>query len=103
MTHNMKLDAGWIQWLFAVENLPEYIGLLGPYERKQRVLDLLPECERARLERHIRGPVGMDLGGELPESIALAILADMHAVLNNGSGQQLAGLNKSSLSQVNLS
>jgi len=103
MTHNMKLDADWIQWLFAVENLPEYIGLLGPYERKQRVLDLLPECERARLERHIRGPVGMDLGGELPESIALAILADMHAVLNNGSGQQLAGLNKSSLSQVNLS
>jgi len=99
MTHNIKLDADWVEWLFAVEHLPEYIGLLGPYER---VLDLLPELERARLERHIRGPVGMDLGGELPESVALATLADMHAVLNNGSGQQLAWLNKSSLTQVNL-
>ena len=103
MTHNMKLDADWVQWLFAAEQLPEYIGLLGPYERKQRVLELLPELDRARLERHLRGPVGMDLGGELPESIALAILADMHAVLNHGTGLQLAGLNKSSLSQVNLS
>ncbi len=103
LTHNMHLDAGWIKWLFASEELPQYIGLLGPYERKQRILDLLPELERACLERHIRGPVGMDLGGELPESIALAILADMHAVLNNGSGQQLSSLNENILTQVNLS
>ncbi len=103
LTHNMNLDAGWIKWLFESGVLPDYVGLLGPYERKQRVLDLLPELERPMLERHIRGPVGLDLGGELPESIALAILADMHAVLHKGSLEQLSSVGESSLTTVCLS
>ena len=50
------------------------------------------------LDEHVNGPVGLDIGGELPESIALSILAQCHAVLYGASGEVL---NKRSYIRIN--
>ncbi|WP_088329091.1 XdhC family protein [Lacimicrobium sp. SS2-24] len=87
MTHNMSLDA---QALTLLKSAPvRYLGLLGPQHRTQKVLrqaGLLASDFSAPLA----SPVGLRLGGELPESIALAILAEMHAALEGADGQSIS-------------
>ena len=55
----------------------EYIGLLGPGDRRRRLLDELGDLADS-LESRVHGPAGLDLGGRGPASIALSIIADMH-------------------------
>ena len=68
----------------------EYLALLGPVARKQQVLALAQLDER-NLAVPIAGPAGLNLGAELPEGIALSILAECHAVLQGTTGQSLSG------------
>lgn len=90
MSHNLKLDA---QAIKALQQAPalQYLALLGPHARKLRVLAMAGLAETS-LALPIAGPAGIDLGGELPESIALSIVAQCHRVLNRGSGQPLSGI-----------
>lgn len=81
MTHNFLHDLTILRGLLGTP--ARYIGLLGPRARTERLLgDLakegiaLPDAQRARLY----GPVGLDLGAESPEEIALSILAEILAV-----------------------
>jgi xanthine dehydrogenase accessory factor len=37
----------------------------------------------------IYGPVGLDIGAELPSAIALSVVAEIHAVLNHRDGLPL--------------
>jgi xanthine dehydrogenase accessory factor len=90
MTHNLTLDAAWLNILHS-SNQAKYIGLLGPLERRSNVETLSNIADRAWLARVVNGPVGFDIGGELPESIALSILAQCHSVLHNRSGLALSG------------
>lgn len=90
MTHNLALDADWLKLLHAT-NQAKYIGLLGPLERRSNVEELSHIDDRAWLARVVNGPVGLDIGGDLPESIALSILAQCHSVLHNRSGLALTG------------
>lgn len=90
MTHNLTLDAAWLKLLHST-NQAKYIGLLGPLERRSNVETLSGIADRAWLARVVNGPVGFDIGGELPESIALSILAQCHSVLHNRSGLTLSG------------
>ncbi|BFM12156.1 XdhC/CoxI family protein [Simiduia litorea] len=82
MTHNVQLDAEALTVLLPTR--VQYIGLLGPAHRKHRVLI------KAGLKHdgRIHGPMGLDLGGELPESIALAALAQCHQVLELAESQR---------------
>lgn len=61
-----------------------YLGLLGPKKRAERILaDLEREglaIAPAQRER-LHAPVGLDLGADTPEQVALAIIAEMQAVL----------------------
>lgn len=52
-----------------------WIGLLGPPARRDALLAELGEDARARLLPRLQAPVGLHLGGEGPEAIALAIVA----------------------------
>mgnify|MGYP000010827003 FL=1 len=88
MTHNLKLDAQWLAFLHKHSN-PIYVGLLGPVERRERVVESCDVTDLDWLDERVNGPVGLDLGGELPESIALSILAQCHAVLFDASGEVL--------------
>ena len=90
MTHNLNLDAAWLKLLHQT-NQAKYIGLLGPLERRSNVETLSTIDDRAWLARSVNGPVGFDIGGELPESIALSILAQCHSVLHNRNGLALSG------------
>lgn len=89
MSHNVDLDAKALQAL--PETTVRYIALLGPDSRKQKVLKTAAIDERD-LPCPLAGPAGLRLGGELPESIALAMLAECHAAL--------FGKNAASISQV---
>jgi xanthine dehydrogenase accessory factor len=90
MTHNLHLDAGWLTLLHK-SNRAKYIGLLGPLERRSHVESLANITDKNWLIRHVNGPAGLDIGGDLPESIALSILAQCHSVLHNRSGLALSG------------
>jgi len=90
MTHNLTLDAAWLTLLHDIK-VAKYIGLLGPLERRGNVEALSNINDKAWLARHVNGPVGLDIGGDLPESIALSILAQCHSVLHHRSGLALSG------------
>lgn len=78
MSHSIDIDAEGLRAL--VQTPIRYAALLGPPHRYQQVL----ECaglEPNQLPCPISAPAGFDIGGQLPESIALSILAECHAVL----------------------
>jgi xanthine dehydrogenase accessory factor len=81
MTHNYLQDRAILDAL-----LPRglaYIGQLGPRRRTERLLEELAAAHSAPAygdARRLHGPVGLDLGAETPEEIALAIVAEIQAV-----------------------
>ena len=90
--HNMQLDAAAIAALQTPALTQPYIGLLGPAKRKAEVLALAGLTE-AQLRHPVAGPMGLALGGDLPESIALSVLAECHAVIFGSSAQPLRLMN----------
>ena len=79
MTHLAGHDLEALRLLAAREADYEvdYVGLLGPPARRDELLARLTEAERSALAGRLRAPVGLSLGGEGPEAIALAIAADL--------------------------
>jgi len=55
--------------------------VLGPRARRDRLLADLVAVAPGLHER-LKGPVGLDIGADSPESIALSILAELQATLN---------------------
>ena len=86
MSHHLENDAEYLRRL--AEKPPRYVGLLGPAARKQRLREMA-DCPSLVLY----GPAGLDIGSELPASIALSIAAEMHAVLNGRDGRSLEVMN----------
>jgi xanthine/CO dehydrogenase XdhC/CoxF family maturation factor len=82
MSHHLENDAEYLRRLAAQP--PRYLGLLGPAARKERLREMA-NCPSLT----IHGPAGLDIGSELPASIALSIAAEMHAVLNGRDGRSL--------------
>jgi xanthine dehydrogenase accessory factor len=87
MTHNFIDDQ------IAVETLLDtdvpYVGLMGPDERFQEILDAFDgEITGADLDR-IYTPIGIDLGGGTPYQIAMSILAEVEAVANGRDPKHL--------------
>ena len=87
MTHNFLRDKEYLRAL--LDSPAAYVGMLGPAARTQRLLielaeegEEIHETDRAR----IHGPAGLDLGGEGPEEIAQAIVAEIVAVKRQRSG-----------------
>ena len=82
MTHSYRQDRHWLgQILHAA---PAYLGQLGPKERTERLL-----ADIGRSSPALHYPMGLDLGGDAPESVALSMLAEMTAVLNQRNGGML--------------
>jgi len=86
MSHHLQNDAAYLRQLssFASAGRLRYIGVLGPAARRHRLQEMAG-CPQLR----VHGPAGLDVGAELPEGIALSILAEIHAVLNERDGQSL--------------
>jgi xanthine dehydrogenase accessory factor len=79
MSHHLKSDESYLREL-AEAGAPDYIGLLGPRVRRERLARELGPVEAA-LRPRIRGPVGIDIGAITPEAIALSIITQIHAWL----------------------
>jgi len=80
MSHHLETDRKYRQQLSAAP--AAYIGLLGPAQRKQKLLDELPDnC--ADLSKRLHGPVGLDIGTDSPETIALALIAEIQSLRNS--------------------
>lgn len=87
MNHNIVLDAKSLQ--LAQLSSASYIGMLGPGHRTERVFNELT-LPKSEIVKPLYNPVGLALGGELPESIALSMLAEIHACLYKSSGESLS-------------
>lgn len=74
----------------ALETNARYVGMIGsPGKIKNIFRDLLKEgMSRERLEE-VHSPIGLDLGAETPEEIALSIAAEMLMLRKKGSGVPL--------------
>lgn len=80
MTHRFDKDLAWLAQLLA--SPVRYVGLLGARERTRMLLDSLyaesPDLKASVAEK-LRAPVGLDIGADGPEEIALSIMAELLA------------------------
>jgi xanthine/CO dehydrogenase XdhC/CoxF family maturation factor len=87
MTHNFLRDKEYVRSLLG--SPAAYVGMLGPAARTERLLAELRD-EGVEIDGHdrdrVHGPAGLDLGGEGPEEIAAAIVAEVVAVKRRRSG-----------------
>lgn len=84
MSHNYLRDVDYLRALLDAEL--EYLGALGP---RKRTLQLLRDLDRVDAIDRIHAPAGLDIGGEGPEEVAWAIVAEMLAVRRGRSGGML--------------
>ena len=90
MNHTYQRDKVLMQHLLDSE-IP-YIGMLGPRERTAMMLDELADTAgpfSTTKEAKLFGPVGLDIGTETPEEIALSAIAEIQAVLHRRPGAPL--------------
>jgi xanthine/CO dehydrogenase XdhC/CoxF family maturation factor len=73
-THSLGNDREWMRRLIGTG--VGYIGVLGPRARVEEILRQLG----TESDDRIFGPVGLDLGAEGPEQVALSIVAELLAV-----------------------
>ena len=84
MSHHLDSDLQYLRALAASHE--PYVGLLGPAARREHLLEGLG-AEAAKLQGRLRAPVGLDIGGRTPESIALSIVSEVHAALTGHAGR----------------
>jgi xanthine/CO dehydrogenase XdhC/CoxF family maturation factor len=84
MSHHLDSDAAYLRAL--AKSHIGYIGLLGPAPRRERLRAALAE-EAPLLTERLHAPVGLPLGGRSSASIALAIVAEIHAWLHQRVGK----------------
>ncbi|HKF37385.1 MAG TPA: XdhC/CoxI family protein [Ktedonobacteraceae bacterium] len=74
----------------ALETHARYVGMIGsPGKIKNIFRDLLKEGIPRERVTQVHSPIGLDLGAETPEEIALSIAAEMVMIRKNGSGMPL--------------
>ncbi len=92
MTHNYNYDLAMLKAL--LERDVKYIGVLGPKKKLERMLDELKDAGMKLTEKQLSsvyGPVGLEIGAETAEEIALSIIAEIKAVFAGKKGTSLEG------------
>jgi xanthine dehydrogenase accessory factor len=84
MSHDRDIDREHLGMLLGTR--ARYIGVLGPRARTQR---LLAEIGRVAEDTRLHAPVGLELGAETPEEIALSIVAEIQADLRRAPATSL--------------
>ncbi|XSG84689.1 MAG: XdhC family protein [Methylohalobius sp. ZOD2] len=91
MTHHFLHDCELLRGL--LRSNAGYCGVLGPKARLERLLDTLKNNASASLaqsRKRVKGPVGLDIGAETPEEIALSIVAEIQACFAGRDGMPLS-------------
>ncbi len=84
MTHNYDRDRAHLRRLLHSECL--YIGALGPKKRTEKLLAEIGENFSDSQTAKLHAPVGLDIGADSPEAIALSIIAEIQAILHGRAG-----------------
>lgn len=90
MNHNYERDKAMLP--AAIRSDAFYVGALGPKKRTAEILgELRADGEIFNEEQlsRLRSPAGLDIGGDTPESISLAIAAEIQSVLKHRNGGPL--------------
>ncbi|HEY5967058.1 MAG TPA: XdhC/CoxI family protein [Chitinophagaceae bacterium] len=90
MTHNYNYDMAMLRQLLG-KNVA-YIGMLGPKKKRERMLNELKDegLNFTELQLSVlHSPVGLDIGAETAEEIALSILSEIKAFFANKDVQSL--------------
>jgi xanthine dehydrogenase accessory factor len=74
LTHALERDRAWIERL--LESEVPYVGALGPRDRREEIA----EAVGAKAAGRLHGPVGLDVGAEGPEQIAVSVIAEILAL-----------------------
>jgi len=86
MTHDYQWDKVILKK--SIDLKPNYIGMLGPRKRKVKMEEDGSLGNLSDLD-FLYSPVGLDLGAETPEEIAVAIIAEILTVFRNRNGRSL--------------
>jgi xanthine/CO dehydrogenase XdhC/CoxF family maturation factor len=89
MSHHLLSDQAYLAALADHAAIP-YVGLLGPAPRRARLMQELGERSKG-LAGRLHGPIGLDIGARTPETIALAIVSEIQAVLAGRPGGSFSG------------
>lgn len=81
MHHHFELDRETLEAL-AASAIP-FVGLLGPHRRREDLFKVLPAHVSLALQPRLHSPVGLNLGGQGAEAIALSIAAQLQAHLHS--------------------
>lgn len=87
MSHNYEYDRDVLKKLLPSQ--APYIGILGPRKRFEKMRE---ELEKGNIKithedmHRIHSPIGLDIGAEAPDEIALAIIAEIQGKFANRSG-----------------
>lgn len=84
MTHNFEYEAQVLEDLLPLD-LP-YVGILGPKKKSEKLIGRLEKKGVAVNQATVYSPMGLDIGAEGSEEIALSILAEVKAVLAKKQG-----------------
>jgi xanthine dehydrogenase accessory factor len=90
LTHSYEQDRAALRALLPRE--PGYLGILGPRRRTQQLLaEVAPEIGLTVEEclARMHSPVGLNIGAKSPAGIALAITAEIHAVMERAALEDL--------------
>jgi xanthine/CO dehydrogenase XdhC/CoxF family maturation factor len=83
-THSLEHDREWVRRLLAAGW--SYVGVLGPRARTAEILRSIGAAGDAR----VFAPVGLDLGADGPQQVALSIVAELLAVVSGRTPRHLS-------------
>ena len=95
MTHNYNYDMAMLKQL--LQKNVAYIGMLGPKKKRERMLNELKDEGLLFTEQQLsvlHSPVGLDIGAETSEEIAVSILAEIKALFAGKDVQSLRTINE---------
>jgi xanthine dehydrogenase accessory factor len=87
MSHNYKFDLKAMQFL--LDKNIAYVGLMGPKARFEKMLEEDPALAAYQNTGRLFSPVGLDIGAESPEEIALAIISEIKSFFAGRPGKML--------------
>jgi len=82
MSHSYEQDRAMLTGLLGAGEVPGYIGLLGAKHRSSLLVSeaaAMLGCSVAECCERVWAPIGLDLGGDGAEAIALAVVAEVQA------------------------